>query len=250
VHLAAVDPSLINGLEQSFEGRLPADGLTVEAAAKAWADAVYESLSEALVLARVFAVLPFGALTGRERHEAEKVAVQTEQALSEDAPVLVLMASRGARPAWNDRYASRGHVAIPLASRSFVHSAPMIASLLHELGVEPRSSWPPPLDDSSEGKMKTFYVFDASTTTDPSGRRTICDEGFVREHDVRTVFGVGNGHGTSPAFVMVLFARQHVTRAVADRFKPLAQVFAHATAGAFARGDVFAQQAERVSAAG
>jgi hypothetical protein len=49
---------------------------------------------------------------------------------------LTLMASVGETAAWNSRFLSRGHRAIPLPSPEIVEKAPMIAQLIKELGLD------------------------------------------------------------------------------------------------------------------
>jgi hypothetical protein len=118
----------------------------------------------------------------------------------------------------------------------------MIASLLRDLGAElgPSNSGTATLARRGEGAFGTFYVFDAATTVDPAGRRTIPATSFVAKHDVRTVFGVGGALAPGSFFAMILFSRQHVTRSVADYLVPLASEFARLTKVAVDRRRLFA----------
>lgn len=54
--------------------------------------------------------------------------------LQDDTPGLALLGTRGDLPAWNERRASRGHLAIPLVSPSFVEEIPMVSRMLKDLG--------------------------------------------------------------------------------------------------------------------
>jgi hypothetical protein len=226
VHLASAEGA-VQRLERSLGERITT-ALTLEAAARVLAADVYAALEGALVLARVFGVVRYDALPSSERAIACEVADRAGEAIAPDTRVLTLLASRGHLPEWNERRRSRAHRAIPLASREFVESSPMVASLLRELQTE-----------ESDAVVRTFYVFDAKTSVDASGRHTIPDRDFVREHDVRTVFGVGGSLGASTLFALILFARQHVTRAVADRFVPLAGGFASLAAASVTGGRLF-----------
>jgi hypothetical protein len=89
------------------------------------------------------------------------------------------------------------------------------------------------------GTTATFYVFDARTSVDARGRLTIPAREFVREHDVRTVLGVGGTVRGGMLFTMILFARQHVTRSVADRLVPVAADFASLVQDAVSGGRLF-----------
>lgn len=245
MHLAATDESTIGALQASLETRIPdRRTMTLASAAQAWTDAVHERLGEHLALVRAFAILPFRALPPTERAFAERVAARTDQALGDDAPILTLLGTRGREPAWNDRSRSASHLATPLSARTFVDGSPMFATLLEELGarVEPSASGPASIVETDRlvTAESTFFVIDAATTVDEHGRRCIPHRAFVAEHDVRTVFGIGGSFGSGAIFTMILFARQHVTRGVAEAFVPLAGHFKGLTSAAFARGALFA----------
>lgn len=231
VHLAAAVYSGVSAI-QAVLGESLAKSTSIEGAARIWLDAVYEPLAEALVLARVFAILPRSALPPFEAEHADRVAGAAGHALDARSPVLSLLATRGARPEWNERLRSQVHLALPLASSALLEASPMIASLLDDMGVRLTTvSWGPRLVSTAREvpEHPTFYVADALTTTDPRGRFKIPARDFVFAHDVKSVFGVGGTLGGGTLFAMVLFARQHVTRAVAEQLAPLAAEFRSAT---------------------
>lgn len=227
VHLAEAVFAGVAGIQAALGDAL-ASPSSLESASRAWLDAVYEPLAEALVLARVFAILPRSALPAPEGEHADRVAGAAGQALDGRAPVLTLLATRGTRPEWNDRRRSQLHLALPLVSSALVEASPMIASLLDDMGVRLTSvSWGPRLVSTATevAEHPTLYVADALTSTDSRGRLKIPAREFVAAHDVKTVFGVGGSLGGGTLFAMVLFARQHVTRAVAEQLVPLARMF-------------------------
>jgi hypothetical protein len=164
-------------------------------------------------------------------------------ALRPDTPVLSLLGTRGARPEWNSRHHSKGHIGIPLASAEFVDAIPMIASLIKELGVAIVQ------DPAVETTIVThrlgnaaglFYVPDASTATDSHGRRIIAAADFVAEHEVKTVFGFGGVYALTRTFVVaVVFARDTVARLQAERFMRLANLFKAVTMRLVARKQFF-----------
>jgi hypothetical protein len=239
-NLGSTDAAVVEALRHALHGRIEPSQCTLESAARIWTDVVDASLGSALILARVFAVVPAAALPTPDLAFARAVAAQAGHALEQDAPVLALMATRGVCPAWNDRQGSRDHRAVPLASPDYVASMPMVSWLLGELRAELR-----PRHDghaiwvSGTGTTATFYVFDARTSVDARGRLTIPAREFVREHDVRTVLGVGGTVRGGMLFTMILFARQHVTRSVADRLVPVAADFASLVQDAVSGGRLF-----------
>jgi len=227
VHLASAEGA-VRRLERTL-GQQITPALTLEGAARILANNVYVALEGAVVLTRVFGVLDYGSLPSAERAYAQRIV---HEPIAPDTRVLTLLASRGSVAAWNERKRSSAHLAIPLVSPEFVQTSPMVASLLRELHAHHDRSGHP------FASIRTFYVFDARTSTDAQGRHTIPDQDFVREHDVRTVLGVGGTLGAT-TFALILFARQHVTHAAADQFVPLASEFASLASGAVSRGRFF-----------
>jgi hypothetical protein len=219
VHLAATDIELVDGFRWALRRRIRPDVTTLESGARVMTEMVYDALGDALLLARTFAVLRLSDLPSEERAFALARAKKSGDVLTPDSSVLTLMASRGVEAAWNNRRASREHLAIPLASEAHLESAPMIRSLMRD--------------------VRTFYVFDASTSTDERGRYTISSRGFVREHDVRTVLGAGMRFGDGTLVAMILFARQHVTRRVAEELEPVVDELVALTARAVAEKKLF-----------
>jgi hypothetical protein len=237
VHLAEAVFSRVSEIQATLGDAL-ASSTTLEHAAQTWLDAVYEPLAEAVVLARVFVILPRSELPSLEAEHADRVAGAAGHKLDGRSPVMTLLATRGQEREWNERLRSRLHLALPLASSAFVEGSPMIASLLDDMGVRLTSvSWGPRLVSTAREvpDHPTLYVADAVTSIDSSGRYKIPARDFVFSHDVKTVFGVGGSLGGGTLFAMVLFARQHVSRAVAEQLVPLAADFRAGTQSVVAR---------------
>jgi hypothetical protein len=243
MHLASADGGFVAALRSALQRRIAPAAPTLESAMAQCIDVVHASLASAVVLARGFAVVPYDRLPAAEREVAAERAAKAGHILAHDAPVVVLLATRGEKPRWNDRHASRDHLAVPLASPASVESIPMIASLLRQLGAEVR-----PAPDGSaqlvwQGagaiKLGTFYVFDARTRLDARGQLIIPERSFVQEHDVRTVLGVGGTLPGGTLFAIILFARQHVTRSVAELLVPMAEDFASLARQAVEDGRLF-----------
>jgi GAF domain-containing protein len=220
VHLAATDIELIDGFRWGLRRRIRPDATTLESGARVMTEMVYDALGDALLLARTFAALRLSDLPSEERAFALARAEKSGEKLAEDSTVLTLLASRGTERTWNERRASKDHLALPFGSAAQLASAPpMIASLMRA--------------------ERTFYVFDASTSTDDRGRYTISSRVFVREHDVRTVLGAGTRFGDGTLVAMILFARQHVTRRVAEELEPVVDELVALTARAVAQKKLF-----------
>src|SRR5205823_5606789 len=93
-----------------------------------------ETAEHCCALVRLFVTQPFRELDEERGAFAHTTATGSE--LTGDTPCLVLLASNGKEPDWNDRRASRGHQAIPLVSEEAIRQSPMISQLLSQFGVE------------------------------------------------------------------------------------------------------------------
>jgi len=218
---------------------------SLEEAAQSLATAVHTQFSESAVLARVYVTVPFDELPPHNQAFVETLVASTDPTpeLEETTPVLSLVGTHGQAAAWNDRHNSKRHKGIPLISAAFVEEIPMIARLLRELGV--------PLDwiDSHDARRIVttlgsnsglFFVEDASQTTDERGRKVIPAQDFVSSYGVKSVFGTGGAYPDGRILVVVVFCRDTVTRATAELFLPLADLFRARTASLVAPVTVFA----------
>ena len=189
-------------------------------------DGLYERFEESLVLVRAFFAVPYRGLPYRQRGFAANLArsVQLEGLLEPHTPVLSLLATRGSVSEWNDPRESRGYVAIPLLSESFVASIPMLSMLLKNLGLP--LTW---LQDPGANMQKwmigcdvgLFFVADPANAVDELGRKIIPAQEFVAGHSVRSVFGVGGVVFGGAVFVLVLFGRDPIQARTARAFLPL-----------------------------
>lgn len=192
-----------------------------------------------IVLARMFMVVPFGELPARDRDFALRLVGQAT--LAPDTPVLSLLASRGLEAAWNDRHQSRGHLAIPLRDETFVNGAPMIASLLAELGVDVaklvRSS-AVVMRAFTGGANQTFYVDDALTARD-GYNRAIIDRDFTTAYGIRSVFGMGGSYINRRLTVAIFFTNEPLSRPTVDRFPSFIGSFKIATSDLVSKGRIY-----------
>ncbi len=133
---------------------------------------------------------------------------------------LTLMATIGQTAAWNSRFLSRGHRAIPLPSPEIVEKAPMISQLIKEFGLTLSSLLLPSPDVVRElaGKRHgVFYVEDAIGSPYIPAQKE-----FVERYGIRSVLGFGGVLPSGDLFAVILFATVPVSAASADRFRSLA----------------------------
>ena len=146
-------------------------------------------------------------------------------ALKGDAPAprtkcLTLLATAGDQPAWNDRRQSAAHQAIPLASEAIIRGAPMISSLLRELGVEVGQLVAPQaviLVDHEPSSFNVFYVGDARGSPHIPAQKD-----FVTPAGIRSVLGFGGRLSHGDIFAVILFLKTSIAREVAEQFRTLA----------------------------
>jgi hypothetical protein len=210
-------------------------------------EAFYTRFTESIVLARVFLTVPFGELPQFNKSAVDSLAASVGfgSLLRNETPVLSLIGTAGADPAWNDRRMSRGHVGIPLVSIRFIDSVPMMSRLLKETGLE--LDWIDQHDsnifigDSSAGPTGTFYVADAAKETDSHGRKIISAQDFVAVNEVKSVFGFGGYYlGTSAFTVMIIFTRNAIAKTDVEELKPLFTKFKALSLPLVASGEIFA----------
>jgi hypothetical protein len=197
-----------------------------------------------IVLARVFAVVPFSRLPPFDATIARRFAERAEAAslLEPSTRVLSLLGSSGVNPAWCDRLLSAGHLAIPLLSQQLVEGIPMLAQLLVDLGVDLAC-----LDQSREIESRRmvgstnhcFYVERASQARDSRGRLIIASQAFVTEYQIETVFGMGGSYMDGTMVVAICFCTEAVKKIKIDRFPSVIVNFKMATTALALRGSVY-----------
>lgn len=130
------DPKTFRAVERGVQ-KLTRGCATLEEAAQRYTALLYESFGEGIVLARLFATVPYGELPATNQRFVDELAsgAGVGEKITPETLVLSLLGTSGVEPEWNDRRRSRGHVGIPLASAEFVGAIPMVARLLHELGL-------------------------------------------------------------------------------------------------------------------
>ncbi len=218
---------------------------TLADAAQQYMSILYDELEESIVLTRLFATIPF-----KDIPESNKEFVMTlahsngvSEQIKEETLILSLLGSRGAKPEWDDRCKSKGHIGIPLISSDFVDRIPMMSRLLQQLGAS--IDWIEDADTKLVANVfksisGVFYVRDAATEVDNKGRKIIAAQDFVNEEKVKSVFGIGGGYvNNSLFFTNVIFLREFIEKEMAEHFMHQASRFKIATMGLVVDGKIF-----------
>jgi hypothetical protein len=182
----------------------------------------YESLVDddgkpACALVRVFKTHRFADLDDDLKAFSRKIYPDADR--ERDLRCLVLVATAGDLPEWNDPRASQGHRAIPLASEEVVAQAPMIAQLIQQFGVKISSVVRPNPSlvlDGGPAKFNVFYVPEALGSP-----YIVAQEDFVARYGVKSVVGVGGLLVTGELFATILFSKVPISRETADAFRVL-----------------------------
>jgi PAS domain S-box-containing protein len=161
--------------------------------------------------------------------------------LRPDLPCLTLLATVGDVEPWNDRRSSRGHAAIPLESVEMVERAPMIASLLRQMGLKIETALNPDSRLILDADQHTFNVFHVEQA---QGNPSIpAQADFVTPYGIRSALGFGGLLPGGELFVIVMFSRVTIPRETADMFRTIALGVKLALLP-FVRGAVFASAAD------
>ncbi|OQX27876.1 MAG: hypothetical protein BWK80_03125 [Desulfobacteraceae bacterium IS3] len=203
----------------------------LEDAAQRFTELLYHEFSKSVVLTRIFATIPFGRLPDFRKNFviqlAESSGIMSQ--LTDNTPVLSLLGTYGQNEIWNNWRNSRGHIGIPLASYDFIDKIPMLSRLLKELGI--RLEWLNIYDTKIVTKKigrlaGLFYVQDAATALDDNGRKIISAQDFVRDFNIRTVFGMGGMYPSKNVYiVMINFTNRNLPHSGAELFMKLINIF-------------------------
>lgn len=166
----------------------------------------------AVVLARLFTSRRLDELPAELRRVA---AGQLPAGQASDAVrCLVLEASAGDEPSFNDPVGSAAHRVIPPPSADAVAGAPMAAALFRDLELSAT-------DSASGGAGSTprtgvFHVEQAAGSAD------VPDQEFVTRYKVASALGFGGRLPGGSMFAVVMYSHAHIPPAVARRFEAVA----------------------------
>lgn len=169
-------------------------------------------------LVRFYVTHPFGSL---EPALQELAARELGVAAPEPAMrCLTLLGTAGDEAAWNSRHDSKRHRVIPLPSAEMVRSAPMIARLLDDLGVDVEAMIAGRESPARPSEPRTYDVFHVEQAL---GSTAIpAQDEFVVPYAIQSVVGFGGVLRSGELFAVVLFSRAHIPVASANRFRTLA----------------------------
>ena len=187
-------------------------------------------------LVRCFKTHPLGQLPP-ELAQIARGSVNDQRHLRPDLPCLTLLATAGDAEVWNDRRTSRAHAVIPLESVEMVERAPMIASLLRQMGLKLEAALN--LDsglilDADQHTFNVFLVEHAEGNPSIPAQAT-----FVKPYGIRSALGFGGLLPGGALFTIIMFSRVTIPRETADMFRTIALGVKLALLP-FARGPVFA----------
>lgn len=201
--------------------RRAADAASMEAAAQAVVDGLYETFGGAgpepeFALLRLFRSM---------RTKDARAACPQGLPGPDDAPAMVLLGSRGLEPAWCGRLGSRKHQLIPLPDPDALDGIPMVMRLLQELGLG-EAMWSAEAPFPADHELGVFHIEEAAQSP------YVPDQDFVRAHGIKSVVGFGGTLPGRDVFVVLGFARSAVPLTAADRLRLLAS---HVRAALIAR---------------
>ena len=195
---------------------------------------LYEEFRESLVLARLFATVPFGFLPEREQEYARRQAAQRNalDGLTEDTTVVTLLATRGVKREWNDVRTSHERLAVPLLNPSFLKTIPLVGRLLGNTMIDV-----PWLEVqrtlvmvNTAGKMSHLvYVGDARTTLTGAGQKAVFDQKFVETYGIRTVLALGGSYLNGTFLALMLFTNEELAEERVTKLTPLVNTIKAAT---------------------
>jgi two-component system, NtrC family, sensor kinase len=200
-----------------------ADAGSMEVAAQRLVAMFHDELRDAdgaraTVLVRLYKTHPFGELDPDLQRFARECPGGEEA--GDDTRCLTLLASRGVEEEWCSRHRSQGHRAIPLPSPRSVERFPMIAQLVHQLGVDIAAVVAPDSAILVAELERTFNVFHVPVA---AGSPHIPDqESFVAPYGVASALGYGGMLPSGDLFTVILFTTVRVERSSAELFRPLA----------------------------
>lgn len=220
--------------------------VTLEDAAQQYMSILYNTFNESIVLARLFATIPFKKLPESNREFVIQLGKSAgiSKLINNETLIMSLLGSKGTKPEWNDRRKSIGHVGVPLVSENFIDRIPMMSRLLKQLGFEIECinvNDTKIVAKSFENLSGVFYVQDAGTEVDNKGRKIIAAQDFVKAENIKSVFGVGGCYlGTSLFFSTIVFVREFLEKDLVERFILQANKFKTATMGIVTEDKIFA----------
>lgn len=175
----------------------------------------FSSQQGPFALVRLFKTHPYGRLSPELQSFAHKLLGSVPAAATK---CLTLLGTIGSKPEWCSRQLSLGHQAIPLASEDGLARIPMIASLVHQFGVEISQVLEPDPNLIVDLAQRTFNVFHVPVA---EASPVVPAQDFVRRENIQSVLGFGGMLRSGDLFAVIMFSRAPVSRETADLFQSL-----------------------------
>jgi hypothetical protein len=169
----------------------------------------------ACALARFFITQRYSQLP---KDVQQKLAIK--QASSDSDPACVLLiATRGFKPEWNERRSARNQLAIVLSKDDALSDYPMLAGITSQLDapLETIQTHTVFISEQNPDNYYAFYLPDVLSASSIPAQ----DE-FVVPNGVRAVVGYGGELPSGCLYTVVLFLRVAISRQVALAFRPFA----------------------------
>jgi hypothetical protein len=170
------------------------------------------------VLVRFFRTHPYGGLPKELCAFADSKAGGAT--LTQDTKCLTLLGTTGDDPKWNSRRTSAGHQCIALLSADMVEQFPMIAQLIHQLGLTTTELLRPTAEILKDIGQKQFGVFHIPVAA--NSPFIPAQQEFVAPYGVASVLGFGGLLPDGDLFAAILFARVSIPASTAEMFRTVA----------------------------
>jgi len=210
-------------VRQSFQSSFSHPCASMEATAQAVLQSLQSALwdpqtdSSACSLARCYITQRYDRLAPPLQRLARD---HRDNAMLTAIKYLVLLATAGERPEWNDRTRSRAHQLIPLSSVDIINQSPMVAHMIKQFGF--------PLDalisaDAVELSMtanRTHNVFYVPAA--PGSPYIPAQSEFVERYGIKSVIGMGGILPYGHMFAVILFTKVAIPAHLTTLFASLA----------------------------
>lgn len=220
----------------------------LEAAAQAFASALYDRFQKTFLLVRLFASVRFDGLPKHDQRlvEDKALAFGATVPVPIGTPVLALLGTRGCQPDWNIRQRSQRFRCLPLFSSRYVGSLSMLCLQLEAMGLAPSTldSWEAGVTAAGRADQWAGWVHIANPAADRDrqGRMAVPAQDFVAAHGVKSVIGAGAGYKHHPTLLTLFtFCAEPTDPALGGPMQGLVEAFRTATEPLVQAGAIFAQ---------
>jgi hypothetical protein len=152
--------------------------------------------------------------------ELQAVAVETADGpLDGDTRCLVLLATAGVEPGWNDRRSSKYDAAVPLTPGAVNRRGPNVAGLIDALGLDLDFVMRPTPREALERhhqEYRVMHVADVSADNPFSSQRR-----FIDHYRIRSVLAIGGMLPSGDMFAVGLFSTVTIDDRTADLLRSL-----------------------------